>query len=587
MSDAHSRLTQRARLEEAIKTRQALAKAYLAKLEAELIDIRVQCNSCTAIYLLPDELLAFIFLIHRDLTLATLSLHMRSRRFISSRQLHGQSELAYCNDFVPWIGPSQVSRRWRRVAIQFPALWDIFYLQSQPWTLEFLRRSQHTSLHLSLPRHDEDWDNGFLSPLRPRLPPWKVVALQAADRVARLAIFADSFCTELTPNPEAFPNLHHLTITNRHEPDSLMWSSSGNLRLQEILNRNVQQLSFLKVDGFQSDVLTGLSIAGLEELHIDNCRNFGPAECLHILRHLPALRICAFNEITHKSDSIDISQRLLEKIVCPTGLSLQLETNRTLRDMSEPLNALYVSFRTFLNERLPDLITQKNLGRKFRSLVVSSTETSFGFTFSSHPDLVKIPELQAGEPSNITYPNINVCPPSCTSQNDFTFALCTVAFLSILWDVIGECCESLESITLDVDSGELETLSNLRYLNMGIKDAKLGQLLFDALDGFGFGKLKTLTLKSLNFSDSYRSSETGLGSKPLVPRATIKPPSHTHPYISHGSTSPRLFAYAAPEHMTSKPSSPYTYPTGPAFPSFFPLRQGKSFSGPFHQSCTS
>ncbi|KAH8823560.1 hypothetical protein DL96DRAFT_279876 [Flagelloscypha sp. PMI_526] len=101
--------------------------------------------SCT----LPSELLASIFLIHRDnsLNLFEASLSGHASLHLDLLLLKGPIVR-----MIPWLWPSHCCRAWRTVALSTPTLWDTFSLRNTSCTTELLRRSgTGVLLHLSLP----------------------------------------------------------------------------------------------------------------------------------------------------------------------------------------------------------------------------------------------------------------------------------------------------------------------------------------------------------------------------------------------------------------------------------------------------
>ncbi|KAH8834689.1 hypothetical protein DL96DRAFT_1674974 [Flagelloscypha sp. PMI_526] len=651
MSNAETRRLERLELEKTI----AKLRAEGEILAAKLLNITAKCNACTPAYLLPDEILSSIFTIHRDLTLDLdgppkgLSERQKQQflqgRIFSPSDAHSNA-IRY-NEFVPWIETSHVSRRWRRVAVDTPCLWSTLHLQSLPWTEECIRRSKQAKLHIHTPHRLYTRISSFgtehlepISNIDPKVLEMLTVE-QVFSRVLRLSTYGDIARSRLQVNPSMFPNLEHLSISHsvpRAPTQSIV--ATGLLRLHLVLGADPPPLLSLTVDGFHSAVLTELSLPTLEELYY--VRSFlwtlGLTECLRILGHMPALRVCALGdvkknetssidaipqvELPHletlslRADSIETTLRLLRKISVPSGLSVQLDVGNQ-EQLTQPLDELECAFEALLKEHIPHLLTRRARGQFFRSWIIVSSPSAFGFFLSSNPDLAKTPDpfhhsvVSSGvtrhgrNPWTMTPPRSEVVF-SIWSHFGYTTGR-KPAFRSSVVNIIGEFTNQVESIAYqDIQSSFLDAqtwsntmsnLPNLSYIHTAVGiDAFRHQILFDTLGGFEptFRKLTTLALKGVNLYDWSRSYEGGLpvlfgtdhGPRSLAfnPGTPVQQQYGTsvlYPSLSGHLTGANIGQQVNGgfEGGNGEPTSGPTRPSGPA-PSFeFPLTNSSSRSG--------
>ncbi|KAH9841840.1 uncharacterized protein C8Q71DRAFT_739039 [Rhodofomes roseus] len=109
----------------------------LVRLHARNVEVKAEINALSPICRLPDELLVAIFMycvaLQGDLDTVWTE---------NSAYFPGQRQRPYS-----WIVLSQVCRQWRRVALDFPALWSsVFLAAGEDFIAEVLRRSQRMPL---------------------------------------------------------------------------------------------------------------------------------------------------------------------------------------------------------------------------------------------------------------------------------------------------------------------------------------------------------------------------------------------------------------------------------------------------------
>ncbi|KAH8834688.1 hypothetical protein DL96DRAFT_1571378 [Flagelloscypha sp. PMI_526] len=661
MSDARTRQLERLELERKMTKLQAEGDMFVAKLRAEeetyvtnlaanLVDIRSQCNACTPVYLLPDEILSCIFMMHRDLTLdldgPPKGLNKQQKQhfllgfIFSPSDIH--SNVIRYNEFVPWIEPSHVSKRWRRVAVDCPFLWNTLYLQSRPWTEECILRSKKAKLHIHLhsPLHKRLSPKTETSRPISGLPELKfnqvIADAQVASRVARLSTYTDTAWTNLQFNSSLLPNLEHLSISHETpRTPTFSASASGSLRLRRVLSLNPPSLLSLRVDGFQPDVLTDLSIPTLQELYFSTSFlwTLDLEQCLRVLNRLPALRVCTLErfkgnetssidtipqvELPHlvtlslRVDSIETSLRFLRKIATPSGLSIQLDVGGQ-SGMYQPLGPFNPfdpferSFRALFEEHLPILITQRARGNTFHSWIIVNTKSSFGFTLSSNPDLAKVSEPFRNEPVLLDDVHHPLGPwsmiPPCSEivfSVRFHSGCERTSFCSLLSDCIGEYCQQVESMAYqDLQSNAAETknwvnlmstLPKLSYLHVETgEDVHQHKIIFDALGWpeLGFENLATLVLRSVDLYDWSRFHQSpllGSGSSPYtadnsVQQQNVQVTTYTVLYRGSAVRTTGTVHFGNEGDRNKRISGP-TRPSGPASPIEFPLISSSSRSG--------
>ncbi|KAH8829073.1 hypothetical protein DL96DRAFT_1679564 [Flagelloscypha sp. PMI_526] len=269
----------------------------LAKLRAEIHALSLKRNSVSPGIRVPSELLQQIFLVHRHIV-------MLERYQGIADALHRSKKPASTvyNRHVPWLAPSQVSTKWRAVALGCGSLWDKFLFTSIPWTKELLARSRDAPLHIAL--------SGYF-PMGPlNLQQYQlmlkclILVCRQSERLESLdlipAIYhaqseetqADLRTLVQLMRPELFPALRRISLGKLspwHAQQGLPPSDFASSFLQAISTNNTSKFIALNIHGIPPSTWGTRTLPTLTDLSLDNCPSVSVFEILHLIKDMPHL----------------------------------------------------------------------------------------------------------------------------------------------------------------------------------------------------------------------------------------------------------------------------------------------------------
>ncbi|KIM48509.1 hypothetical protein M413DRAFT_437740 [Hebeloma cylindrosporum] len=180
--------------------------------------------------------------------------------------------------------PTQVSRRWRRVALAIPQLWnriDIYSHRSMHWARAYLTRSDGPGTLLDIYVDIYEWEKSRNKKRKSKLPTRRrsvtdvlkglaILILPQLQRIRGFSIicFSEATCMAILHAILRYvsaPNLRWLRIKFDHFISSMIRRPRG----FKILENGSQQLTFLEMD--QGDCMpTRSSLRSLTSLHLKN-----------------------------------------------------------------------------------------------------------------------------------------------------------------------------------------------------------------------------------------------------------------------------------------------------------------------------
>jgi hypothetical protein len=176
---------------------------------------------------------------------------------------------------------THVSRRWRRVALAIPQLWnriDVYSHRSMRWARAYLTRSDALGTLLDIHLDLYEWEQGRQKKRRSKIPrvvpdviqDIAIIILPHLHRIRDLFIicFSEATCITILNGILRYvsaPNLRSLQIKFDHN----LWSMIRRPKAFKILENGSQQLTFLEMD--QVDYMpTRSSLRNLTSLHLKN-----------------------------------------------------------------------------------------------------------------------------------------------------------------------------------------------------------------------------------------------------------------------------------------------------------------------------
>ncbi|KDQ16073.1 hypothetical protein BOTBODRAFT_31148 [Botryobasidium botryosum FD-172 SS1] len=275
---------------------------------------RTHRNHMSPIYRIPEEVLSIIF----EFTKSSLR--------NPSRPLSTKAP----------VNISQVSRRWRGVALNNPMLWTAIDASNAPLAHLYMERSRSCPLHIELRNYSEDYPSsdasdedrhelamgdaaydtqsedyqGFFRPLLPHIERWRGLSLEG--------LFYEDFETLKLPHA---PNL-----------DCLRLFTSGDtaLSLESLpphapFDQRLPKLSILELEDFELPFTSSMFI-GLKELYLHYLTypDGAPQDLLDIIVACPLLEKVKFEHIQLGEQPDPVLRLYSKSILCPNLRSMEL-----------------------------------------------------------------------------------------------------------------------------------------------------------------------------------------------------------------------------------------------------------------------